>query len=505
MSLNYNPDVLDALANLSNDEVFTPPKIVNQILDLLPTEIWSDSSIRFLDPATKSGVFLREIVKRLNIWLEQEIPDLQTRLNHILTKQVFGIAITQLTGLLARRSVYCAKHANGKYSISTAFDTKEWNIISQKVEHSRYGWSCRYCGASETEYTRDESLENYAYQFIHTPLDQIPFLFSDDSSMKFDVIIGNPPYQLNTWWTQSQVVPIYHKFIEQAKKLNPRFLSMIIPSRWFAWGMWLDLFRSEMLWDGRISRIIDYTNAKDCFPWISLGGWVNYFLWDKTYDGLCDYTSTHNWVSRTKKRKLDDFAVFVRHNDALDIINKILLKNEKSLKEIVSSLSPFWLWSSERWENQHFDNSVVLYSSKWKWYINKNNIKSWSESINKYKVMVSKVTSEHAWEPNKEWKYKVFSKLQVLEPNEICTFSYFIIWRTESSFEVQNIFSYLKTKFVRFLLLQAVSSINLSKDKFIFVPLQNFSQSRSDTQLYKKYNLTEEEIAFIESMIRPME
>lgn len=189
-NLNYNPDVLDALANLSNDEVFTPPKLVNQILDLLPTEIRSDPTITILDPAIKSWVFLREAAKRFVIGLEWEFPDLQERLDHIFTRQLFGISITELTGLLARRSLYCAKYANGIYSICTQFDNKSGKIRYDRTEHERQGWKCTYCGASEDEYSRSADLETHAYKFIHTPIDQIPLLFSDDLTMKFDVIIA---------------------------------------------------------------------------------------------------------------------------------------------------------------------------------------------------------------------------------------------------------------------------------------------------------------------------
>ena len=332
---SYNPDVLTCIANLSSDEVFTPPSLVNNILDLFPQDIWSDKSVTFLDPGCKSGVFLREIAKRLDSGLERKIPDRQKRMDHIFKKQLFGLAITELTALLSRRSTYCSKVANGKYSICESFNNPQGNILLEHIDHKWKNGRCQYCGANAGNYARSAELETHAYQFIHVDTPEEIF------NMKFDVIIGNPPYQLDTGGTGRQATPIYQLFVQQAQKLKPRFLVMITPSRWFAGGMGLDKFREAMLQDRRISHMVDYTNAKDCFPGISISGGVNYFLWERDYAGPCEFTNIHDGKSSTLKRYLDEFPVLVRYNEAEQIILKVKAKGESSLSGIVSAMNPF--------------------------------------------------------------------------------------------------------------------------------------------------------------------
>lgn len=494
-SINYNPDVLLCLANLSNDEVFTPPELANSILDLLPKDIWKNKDAKFLDPVSKSGVFLREITKRLIVGLEDEIPDLQTRVNHILKNQVFGISITELTSLLSKRTLYCAKSANSDKSICNKFKNEDGNIRYKNINHTFKSGKCEFCGANEDVYSRDDDMETHAYEFIHTNNPKEIF------NMKFDVIVGNPPYQLTTGGTSAQAVPLYHKFVQQAKKLNPRFLTMIIPARWYAGGMGLGEFRKEMLSDKRIKNLVDYPNARDCFSGIELRGGVCYFLWDRDYVGDCNYTNSSNGNTSTMSRNLNEYDIFIRWNQALKIIKKIQKITINNLSDIVSSVSPFGIPTSIRGKEKDTKNIYTLHTSGGQSYIEIGDIKAGFDYIDKYKVLLSRPISGNIEVP----PFKVIALLKTLEPKEVCTHTYLIAGKFDNKKEANNLEIYLKTKFVRFLLVQSISGMDISKDKFIFVPMQDFKETWTDEKLYKKYGLNQEEIDFIESMIRPMD
>lgn len=491
----YNPDILTCLANLSSDEVFTPPQLANDLLDLLPPSIWQDQDARFLDPACKSGVFLREIVKRLYVGLEQSMPNPQARANHIFTQQIFGYALTELTALMARRSVYGSKTANGVNSLCTGFDDKNGHIWLPPVRHDWKNGRCRQCGANQETYDRADGLETYAYPFLHGSEQEL-------TTMRFDVIIGNPPYQLSDGGGKASAMPIYQKFVQQAKKLNPRYLTMIIPSRWFGGGKGLDEFRGEMLKDQQIRKIVDFEDANECFPGVDIAGGICYFLWEKDSAGECEFVNVHKGVENKSQRLFGDFDILVRHAEAVAIINKIKAKNEKMMNDVVSSSKPFGLRTFVRPKTTgdiklRWQNGEGPYPS--------NEITTGVELIDKWKVITSYVGYDHAGNPGKDGKRKVFAKIDILPPGTICNETYLVIDSFDDKKPAENLITYMKTKFFRFLVSQLMFSHHITKESYRFVPHLDMTQPWTDEALYQRYDLSPEDIAFIDSKIRPME
>ena len=493
----YNPDVLSCLANLSNDEVFTPPEIVNQMLDMLPQELFQNPDTTFLDPACKTGVFLREIAKRLIKGLEHQFPDLQERIDHIFHKQLFGIAITELTSLLSRRGVYCSKYPNSEFSVSH-FDTAEGNIRYKRIPHTWKDGRCLYCGANQKEYDRGEALESHAYEFIHTITPEKLF------DMKFDVIIGNPPYQLSDGGAQASSMPLYQKFVKQAKKLNPRYLTMIIPARWYAGGKGLDDFRNDMLHDIHISCLHDFPVSSDCFPGVQVEGGICFFLWDKEYDGDCSViTHSGNKIISKAKRPLlqKESATFIRYNDAISILNKVKRFAAPSFCTLISSRKPFGLTSTF---NSFLDkpniDSIKIYANKKIGYIENIYITTNREWLTRYKVYIS-----YAYGMGDTFPVQVINKPFLGEPQTACTETYLLIGPFDTREMANNVISYIKTKFFRFLVLLIKNTQHATNKVYQFVPLQDFSKPWTDEELYQKYDLSQEEIDFIESMIKPMD
>ena len=494
---NYNPDVLSCLANLSNDEVFTPPSLVNDILDLLPVELWGNPKTKFLDPVCKSGVFLREMAKRLMKGLENQIPDKQERINHIFKNQLYGIAITELTALLSRRSVYCSKTANGKYSICETFDNEYGNIYHSHMSHTWVSGRCTYCGANQEEYDRDDTLETYAYNFIHT--DNPDKIFN----MKFDVIIGNPPYQLSDGGHGRSASPIYHRFVEQAKKLNPKYLTMIIPARWYAGGKGLDDFRADMLSDNRIRKLIDFENSNDVFPGVDVAGGICYFLWDRDNKGLCEVTNYINNDEVKSERALNEFEIFIRHSQAVPIIRKVnkIENSEHNLNQIISASKPFGI----RGHHKPSANGTPCYFTQKQGllFVNNNEFNDRNKIIDKYKLLIPRAPIAGQTDFSKPVGFYYDGNIRIAAPGEICTETWLVAFASTSIEKILSFKSYLFTKIVRFLLLQTVVSQDITKEKFIFIPyLNNYDQEFTDEILRRRWHITDEEWEFIDSKIR---
>ncbi len=520
-----NPDVLTCIANLSNDEVFTPPEFANRMLDTLAdawaadrggADIWADSTVRFLDPFAKSGVFLREITSRLTAGLVREIPDLQARVDHILTQQVFGIGITQLTSLMARRSLYCSKHANGEHSIARSFETDDGNIWFERTEHTWAGSKCKYCGASKETLDRDEGLETHAYAFIHTDdiKTRIAEIFGGD--MHFDVIIGNPPYQLDDGGHGTSAAPIYQLFVEQAKNLEPRYLTMVIPSRWFAGGKGLDEFRESMLSDNRLRSIDDFLSAADVFPGVGLKGGVCYFLWDKENAGPCRVTTRFkDWpVSEATRPLLEKGAdIFLRFNEGVSILHKVIARETGqdevlSLPEVqrfdrlVSSARVFGFRTFFKGKKKKSSEDLTIYQNGGVGYVARDEVNSGQHLIDKWKLFAGYAAPGTG---NRDtYPHRIISTPFVAGPGSISSETYLSIGPFETQAEAESVLSYLSCRLTRLLILLHKSSQHVTRKVYTFVPIQSWTQKWTDADLYDRYGLTADEIAFIEKIVRPL-
>lgn len=502
------PDILDCLANLSSDEVFTPPNVVNKMLDMLPQELFTDPTTKFLDPFTKSGVFLREIAKRLDKGLTDKIPDKDERIRHIFTTQVYGIAITQLTALFSRRSVYCNKDVNNKRStVRDCFKTNDGNIAYHRCKHTWVNGSCKVCGASKKTLSASGDVENYAYPFLH---DEV--FMKQAQELGFDVVIGNPPYQMDDGGGNgASARPIYHLFVQQAKRLDPKFLVMITPSRWFTGGKGLDEFRDEMLKDAHIRCIHDYIEASDCFSGVQIKGGVSYFLWDRDTTGMCTvYSHKGADVDGPIVRPLLERGsdVFIRYNKAIGILHKVTEKKSRSFESLVSARMPFGLPNTYKGKPKRSkDTDVPIYVSGNDRdvrgsvaYAPMSDISRGHEMIKWQKVFIAKAGSG-----SDSFPHPILPKPFYGEPGTICNESYLVIGPFKSKEVCSNVMTYIATRFFRFLVLLKKNSQNAAKGVYQFVPMQDFSKPWTDKELYKTYKLTPEEIAFIESMIRPMD
>ncbi|MFG1221013.1 Eco57I restriction-modification methylase domain-containing protein [Xanthobacter wiegelii] len=521
-----NPDVLTCIANLSNDEVFTPPEFANRMLDTLAeawaahnagANLWADPTVRFLDPCTKSGVFLREITSRLTKGLADKIPDLDARVDHILTKQIFGIGITKLTSLLARRSLYCSKHANGPHSVAKSFTRDSGNIWFERLDHTWESGKCRYCGASQATLDRGVEMESHAYAFIHADniKARIAELFGGD--MQFDVVIGNPPYQLDDGGHGTSAAPIYQLFVEQAKKLEPRYLTMVIPSRWFAGGKGLDEFREAMLSDNRLRSIADYLSAADVFPGVGLKGGVCYFLWEKDNRGPCQ-VSTHfkDWpVSAATRPLLENGTdIFIRFNEGVSILRKVIaretgqdtvlsLPDAKRFDKLVSSRKPFGLETKFKGgSKKKSDDDVLVFQNGGTGYTPRGEIPAGNGLIDVWKIFVGRAAPGTG---NRDtYPHRIISTPFVAGPGTISSETYLCIGPFASKEEADNALSYLCCRLTRLLILLHKPSQDTTRKVYTFVPAQDWARKWTDADLYSRYGLTDDEITFVEKIVRPM-
>jgi len=507
-----NPDVLTCIANLSNDEVFTPPEFANRMLDTLTeawaannkgANLWADKKVKFLDPCTKSGVFLREITSRLTKGLEKEIPNLEKRVNHILTKQVFGIAITQITALLARRSVYCSKYANGKHSIAKSFSSDDGNIWFKRMEHTWEGDRCKFCGAGRSVFDRAEGLETHAYAFIHT--DNIKTRLAEifGANMQFDVIIGNPPYQLASDGG-TRDVPIYQHFVEQAKKLEPRFLAMVIPSRWMASGLGLSDFRQSVLNDWRMRELIDYPAANDVFPGVEVKAGVCYFLWDSSHNGDCKVTTIRgNEILGPIHRNLGEYDVFVRDARAVSILHKVSGLGEASINTILARDKEFgWTSNFDGFHEKERSGDVPLnYIRTMKrgvGYIERKTVTKSVHLIDTWKVLVPK-----AFNGGDGLPHQILGKPLIAPSPSVCTQS-FLFFHVGSLKAANSLQSYYTTRFFRFLVSVRKITQDATHSTYTWVPMQTWDCTWTDEALYAKYGIGKKEQAYIESQVREM-
>ena len=511
---NRNPDVLTCIANLSNDEVFTPPELANQMLDSLTqawaednngANLWEDRNVKFLDPCTKSGVFLREITTRLTIGLKTKIPNLEERVEHILSKQVFGIGITKLTSLLARRSVYCSKNADGEHSIAKSLKSRDGKIWYERIDHTWNGTKCIFCGSQKSILDRDLRLENYAYGFIHTNdiKSRLNEIFGEE--MQFDVIIGNPPYQMKGGAGGTSASSIYQLFVEQAKQLEPKYLSMVIPSRWLAGGRGLDEFRREMLNSNNLKRLIDYPVSKEVFPNVEVKGGICFFLWAGNHNDKCEVTVIRGEESSTSTRILDEFDVFVRDPRAVGILRKVLSLKETSITEILTADTPFGIATNfDGFHGKKNNGDIkIYYVKKGKRsvsYLARDLVKKNTNLIDKWKVYVPKAGSDGG----QKIPDSVLGKPWLSSPPSVATQT-FIAFFVENENEANSINSYYKTKFFRFIVSLRKITQDALRQTYYWVPMQNWNKEWTDEDLYLKYKLTDEEIKYVESIIRPMD
>ncbi len=492
------PDILDCLAQLSNDEVPTPPKLARAMLNLLPDEVWSNPHYRWLDPCCKSGVLLREVAARLIDGLSEWERDSQKRREHVFRNMLFGTSITELTGIISRRTVYYSRSASGEHSV-VRFDGPDGLIPFIPTDHA-FGTgantkSCTICGAPAD--LEREGRENYAYSFIHGTYPP-----EEMSDMKFDVILGNPPYQVGTQGFGANASTVYHRFVTRAIDMNPRYVLMVTPSRWFTGGKGLHEFRTRMLGDRHLRCIVDNPKLFDCFPGVEIKGGVSYFLWDRDHEGDCEFSNRIDGsiVSVATRDLRSGDGVLVRDNNAMSIITKAGMTSD-NLESQVSVRKPFGLNIFSNYPGsvpEPFDGAIpLIYASK-VGFSRTDQLERNHEWIDRWKVLIPKAGDGHG----REVSY-VLGEPIALAPGSACTQTYLIAGMFDTREETENYAYYLATKLVRFLVLQRKTTQDVTPDRFRFVPILDMSRRWTDEDLYEHFGLTDEERAYIEATIQP--
>lgn len=453
-------------------EIVTPDKIVKAMVDMLPAEVWN-SKTKFLDPACKGGEYLREIYDRLmeNETMQSDFPNDIARSNHILKNQIYGIALSQVSLDRTTKKLF-GEDRNIKIIPDYINKLKGINMGS-----------------------RPDGKQNNIGDILNKE-------FGKD--MEFDVVIGNPPYQEESGGRNAK--PLYNDFVRNMYDICS-ISCFITPSRWVTGGIGLDSFREWMLSLDCIQYIRDFRNATKIFNGVIISGGVMYYLINKSYHGKCNIEYTDDFGNKTTyNRLINQYSIYIRDNNAVKIVDKVDKTN--TLDTIMSSLNPFGIDADMRGYSEPTNiNKYRLLSSGGYGYISEYEIEKGTEYLPYYKTIVAKALSS---KPG-----KILGTTSVLGPNEVCTFSYFIAGHTLDKNKAVNLEKYLQTRFLRFLLFITTASINTSKKNYEFVPLQDFTSSSDidwsqsisniDQQLYKKYNLSDEEIAYIESTIKPME
>lgn len=537
-------DILILFEALNGHEVFTPPRVAREILNLLPTEIWSDPSIKILDPCCKSGVFLREAFYRLFTNLNgkgvyetkssevYDLSDKQQRINHILKNMLFGIATSELTGYVSRRTLYGVMRANSDKQLSSIDAFEKSSNFNQWTEEQKYDFIGRnkfneyfdhnlFC---TTEYQGFEEQGNIFYpnaevQKIRIEQDNYEiedkyFPFIEESTkhkkildmrvgkMKFDVIIGNPPYQVSDGGNSRSAKPVYQTFVEQAMSLEPHHLVMITPSRWFVGGKGLDAFRERMLGDKRIRTIVDFKNASDVFPGVDVAGGISYFHWQKNTSGPVRFVTEENGQEHVSERDLSEFPVLIRSSHALHIVKKVNSVHEGKpfLNTRVSARKPFGMPTNYTPKSQGIPC----------WFIQKHglqfalpgDVKDTHSILQKWKVLLPKAPIAGQTDFTKPIRFYQNSNTRIAAPGEACTESWIVGGAFDTEAEATNFRAYLYTKIVRFLLLQGVISQDVTRTNFLFVPdLEDYTAPVTDQQLVTRFGLTDEEWQHIDSRI----